>query len=168
MEQCAGSRNYPYAQIGMPVGLSKIKVKEPTGPHSKQHPGSRQHHGAKGHTAGKGRKHPVEGGQAIGADPHRRGRKNACHRHAPLCPQHHGRYDHKNVQRGGGYHGKLNISQIGKGKHRLPGHQHQDDLLQFLFRKSDPISLPKTLHRKFLLVFLFCGGMAIILLYCFH
>ena len=156
MKKGAGSGNDPNAQIDMPAGLPERKVKEPTGPCRKQHPGKCQHDGAKGHSAGKGRKYPIHLGQAVGADPHGRGRKNAGHRHTPLCPQHHGRHNHKNVQRGGGNGRKLNVSQIGKGKHRLPGHQHQDDLLQFLFRQSDPISLSKTLHMSSSL-YLFLG-----------
>ena len=148
MKKGAGSRNPRNAQIDIPARLPKIKVKEPTGSRRKQHAGKYQHYGSKGHSAGKGRKYPIQLGRAVGTDPHGRGRKNAGHRHTPLCPQHHGRHDYKNVQRGGGNGRKLNVSQIGKGKHRLPGHQHQDDLLQFLFRQSDPISLSKTLHMS--------------------
>ena len=157
MKKGAGSRNPRNAQIDIPARLPKIKVKEPTGSRRKQNAGKYQHYGAKGHSAGKRRKYPVELGQAVGADPHGRDRKNAYHRHTPLCLQHHSRHNHKNVQRGGGNGRKLNVSQIGKGKHRFQGHQHQDDLLQFLFRQSDPISLSKTLHIKFLLVYLFAA-----------
>ena len=149
MKKGAGSRNPRNAQIDIPARLPKIKVKEPTGSRRKQHAGKYQHYGSRGHSAGKGRKYPVELGQAVGADPHGRDHKNAYHRHTPLCPQHHSRHNHKNVQRGGGNGRKLNVSQIRKGKHRFPGHQHQDDLLQFLFRQSNPISLSKTLHTPY-------------------